>query len=301
MTDQNLPSEPAQKRHLAIVEVIRKTAPASIAELDFVRDKYIQNYNFTHKSKVGEMMYHRQLIHFKQLIAESDKLKACDPFSLYACFLTAAVNGDSLDPNDEETYLIPLAGKARLWPQVKSRVKRLRNSGQVRFLDQAKLVYKGDEFVVEGGRVVRHAEKFESEEIIAGYVRFVLDDAGTDKYFIYRKSDWQAWRAKSPQAGGENWNTNNQPLPSFLRTKLIKHACNDKSWSSARFSNSQAEIYNVEIDDPEEESNLPLGQQEVNAEDVTGKPQSGAEESYGPAASNDVQSVVINHSNDEDY
>jgi recombinational DNA repair protein RecT len=283
-------------------ELLRITKATEIASLDISKSRFIENYNLTHKSKDGSLMYHRQLIHFNQIIANNPDLKECDGFTLYACFLTAAVNGDSFDPHDEETYLIPLKGKAYLWPQTKALVKRLRNSGQVKYADQVKLVYKGDIFEMENGKVKKHVEKFETEIIIAGYIRFVIDDAGTDKFFIYRKSDWEAWKNKSSQKGGENWSggIDKQPMAAFLRTKIAKHACKDKSWASG----NRPTQFNIEIEDPAEaiedataevlsSSPLPSSPEEENAAT------SFIEESKEEKESVKPQATIVHESNEE--
>jgi hypothetical protein len=97
-----------------MLTIIQNTPAVLIPELDLVKEKYIQNYNACNKEKNGELMYHRNVIHMKQAIANVPGLIECDPFSLYACFATAAVNGYSLDPGDDEVYLIPRGGKAYL-------------------------------------------------------------------------------------------------------------------------------------------------------------------------------------------
>jgi recombinational DNA repair protein RecT len=239
-----------QKPKMQITQILQETPPAQIAELDFVKDKYIANYNYCHKEKVGELMYFRQLVHFKQQITSNADLKSADPFSLYACFVTAAVNGYSMDPADNEVYLVALKGKAYLWRQAGAHVRRLMNSGQVMYADQAKLVYEGDDFEVVNGRVVKHVEKFQSEKYIAGYVRFVVDKKGNDKFFIYRKSDWEAWRKKSPQANGDNWSSNGQPAPGFLRTKIVKHAATEKTWATG--NRPITEEFSVEVEEIED-------------------------------------------------
>lgn len=233
----------------SIMQVINDSAPAQIPELDIVRKKYIENYDACHPGKNGELMYHRNVVHFKQQILGSEKLKKADKFSLYACFVTAAVNGYSFDPADNEVYLIPRDGKAMLDRQAGAYVKRLIRSGQIKFAEQAKLVYEGDVFQVENGRVIRHVENFQTDKIIAGYVRFVIDDNGTDRYFVYRKSDFESWRKKSPNPNtvmkkghyGEYlseslWDNGivggTQPEPNFLRTKIIKHAAKEKCWAT---------------------------------------------------------------------
>lgn len=248
-------AKPAQ-----VLDVIKNTAPLEIAKLDFVKEKYVNNYNLTHPKKEGELMYHRNVTHFLQTIASSDDLKKADPFSLYACFVTAAVNGYSLDPADSEVYIVPRGGKAYLQRQAGAHVRRLMLTGQVSRLGQAKIVYEGDFFEVENGRVISHKEKFQSEKFVAGWVSFEVAD-GKDIHFIFRKSDWESWKEKSPMKNGPLWNhKDGQPLASFLKTKLVLHACKSKTWATG-MTNPAAEQFNVEVDDDDSNpSGLPAGQ-----------------------------------------
>lgn len=254
-----------------VLAVLQSTPPTQIASLDFVKDKFVQNYNKCNSSDSGELMYHRQLVHFNQTIANSDQLMKADPFSLYACFVTAAVNGYSLDPQDDEVYLIAIKGKAHLWRQAGAHVRRLQRTKQIKFAEQARIVYQGDTFQVENGRVIKHVENFQSETMIAAYVRFVIDDAGTDRFFIYRKSDWESWRKKSPnpktiQKQGYNgqpylseslWDNGvvngENPEPGFLRTKIVKHAAKEKCWATGMIPAEVETFTEIEIDaDPDE-------------------------------------------------
>lgn len=232
-----------------IMQVLKDTKPAQIAELDFVKARYIQNYNTTHKDQMGELMYHRQLVYLKQLINSSDQLKACDPFSIYACIVTAAVHGYSLDPTEDEVYIIPRGGKAYIQKQAGAYVRRLMRTNQIVMADQAVLVYQGDVFNVMNGRVIKHIEQFQSEVIIAGYVRMVIDDKGNDRFFIYRKSDWESWRSKSTQKDGGNWRyKDDQPFPGFLRTKIVLHACKEKCWASGSTPPNVEQFEDVEVE-----------------------------------------------------
>jgi recombinational DNA repair protein RecT len=253
------------------LELIQNTAPGKIAELDMVKEKFIKNYNLANRSENGDLMYHRQLVYFNQNIAASTQLQNADKFSLYACFITAAVKGYSFDPLDNEIYLVPRGGKACMQLQAGAHVRRLIQTQQSTGCEQAKLVFKGDIFEVEDGVVKRHIEKFESETIIAGYVKFNTAGGGF-KYFIYRKSDFESWRKKSSNpntiektasngnkylseslwdngvVGGEN------PEPAFLRTKIILHAAKEKCWFTGT-TPIELEQFNVEID--VEDDNLP--------------------------------------------
>lgn len=249
---------------LPMLQVLQQTPAVSIGDLPLVKEKFIANYNACHKDKAGELMYHRNVVHFKQAISNSAELQKCDPLSLYACFVTAAVNGYSLDPQDSEVYLIPIKNKAYIWRQAGAHVKRLIRTGQIQYAEQAKLVYRGDIFQVENGRVVKHIENFETEEIVAGYVKMIIDEKGTDRYFIYRKSDWESWRKKSSNSEtatkqgqyGEYkseslWDggvKGGQPDASFLRTKLIKHATQEKCWATGSTPLNAEVINGVEID-----------------------------------------------------
>lgn len=248
-----------------VMQVIQQTPPAQIADLEIVRDRYIQNYNACHKEKVGDLMYHRNVIHFKQAIAGSQQLAKCDPFSLYAAFATAAVNGYSLDPQDNEVYLIARGGKACLDRQAGAYVRRLLRTNQAQFFEQAKLVYEGDAFQVENGRVIRHIENFATDNIVAGYVRVVIGEDGSDRFFVYRKSDFESWRKKSSnprtvEKNGANgsyiseslWDNGiiggTQPEPNFLRTKIVKHAAKEKCWATGS-TPAQVDVFeDVEID-----------------------------------------------------
>jgi recombinational DNA repair protein RecT len=250
------------------LELIANTPSSKIAELDIVRDRFIKNYNLSHKSSQGDLMYHRQVVFFNQQISGNQQLAQSDKFSLYACFVTAAVNGYSFDPEDNEVYLVAYKGKATLMRQAGAHVRRLIKTNQVQYVEQAKLVYKGDVFEVEGGRVQRHIERFDTDIIIAGYVRFVIDEKGNDRFFIYRKSDFESWRKKSPNPKTILKNGNNgsylseslwdngivdgtQPEPGFLRTKIIKHACKEKCWAVGSIP-VDVEQFTVEMDVEEE-------------------------------------------------
>lgn len=251
------------------LELIQNTAPGKIAELDMVKEKFINNYNLANGSTQGELMYHRQLVHFNQQVLKNQSITNADKFSLYACFVTAAVNGYSFDPEDNEVYLIARGGKACLDRQAGAHVRRLIKTRQIQFAEQSKLVYRGDIFEVENGRVVRHVEKFETEEIIAGYIRFVIDEKGNDRFFIYRKSDFEAWRKKSPnpktiQKNGQNgpylseslWDNGvidgTQPEPGFLRTKIVKHACKEKCWATGSNPLGVETFEGIEVDAEDE-------------------------------------------------
>lgn len=248
MSDSNVTQSP-QNARLQIIEVIRSTPAGQIASLDFVRDRFIQNYNACNPDKQGELMYHKQMIHFNQIIAGSEKLQQCDRFSLYACFATAAANGYSLDPADNTVYLIPKGGKACLWRQAGAHIHRLIRSNQISRAEQVQIVYKGDDFLASKGRVIKHNQAFASDEMICAYQEFVLPD-GLSRFFIYSKFQWADWRAKSDVPNGDNWNwkSSGQPESGFLKTKVTKHAATEKVWATGMQPIAPDSFQDVEIE-----------------------------------------------------
>lgn len=243
MSDSNV------AKRTEIIEIIRNTPPGRIASLDFVRDRFIQNYNACNPDKQGELMYHKQMIHFNQIIAGSEKLQNCDRFSLYACFATAAANGYSLDPADNTVYLVPKGGKACLWRQAGAHIHRLIRSNQITRAEQVQIVYKGDDFLASKGRVIKHNQAFASDEMIVGYQEFILPD-GLSRFFIYSKFQWADWKAKSDVPNGDNWNWKNsgQPESGFLKTKITKHAATEKVWATGMQPIAPETFQDVEIE-----------------------------------------------------
>lgn len=255
---------------------LQSVKPSKIAELAFVKNKFLRNFAATHRSndmdkvnQEAERVYANSVLHFTKIVSESDALSKCDPLSLYACFSTSATMDASFDPLANELSLVPLKGKAALWPQASLKVRRIIQTKQAKFFEQTRFIYQGDVIKIVNGRVDHHEETFQNETIVGAYVRVVLDEKGSDRYFIYRKSDWEAWRKKSPQPNGENWNdpTTKQPNPGFLRTKITSHACSEKCWASGRTS-AVTDEYAVIIEDPDFDASKGLAQNASACNDV---------------------------------
>jgi len=245
-----------------LMEIIKNTKPQEILGLDLVKKRFIQNYNLCNPGNMGDVMYHRQQVFLRQMITDDAGLANADPMSIYKAIVTLGAKGWSVDPQDKEVYLLAKGGKAVIWPQAQAHIRRLLNNKLVIYADQPKLVMDGDVFEEENGKV-RHIAKRQSKKIIAGYVRFVLDERGTEKFIIYDESDWESWRKESPQKDGKNWRGNDdQPNPGFLRTKIIKHAAMDSSWPSGS-TPIGAEVFNDVVDEEisdEDVSNASVGE-----------------------------------------
>lgn len=247
---------------LGLMEIIKNTKPQEILGLELVKKRFIQNYNLCNSGNMGDVMYHRQQVFLRQMIAEDKGLANADPMSIYKAIVTLGAKGWSVDPQDKDVYMLAKGGKVVLWPQAQAHIRRLLNNKLIVYADQPKLVMEGDFFEEENGKV-KHIAKRQSKKIIAGYVRFVLDDRGTEKYIVYDESDWESWRNESQQKDGKNWRGNDgQPNPGFLRTKLIKHAAMDTSWPSGSTPVGM-ETYNDVIDEEIAYEELPKTETKV--------------------------------------
>lgn len=253
---------------LGLMEIIKNTKPQEILGLELVKKRFIQNYNLCNSGNMGDVMYHRQQVFLRQMIAEDKGLANADPMSIYKAIVTLGAKGWSVDPQDKDVYMLAKGGKVVLWPQAQAHIRRLLNNKLIVYADQPKLVMEGDFFEEENGKV-KHIAKRQSKKIIAGYIRFVLDDRGTEKYIVYDESDWESWRNESQQKDGKNWRGNDgQPNPGFLRTKLIKHAAMDTSWPSGSTPVGM-ETYNDVIDEEIAYEELP--KTETKAETIAGQ------------------------------
>lgn len=253
---------------LGLMEIIKNTKPQEILGLELVKKRFIQNYNLCNSGNMGDVMYHRQQVFLRQMIADDKGLASADPMSIYKAIVTLGAKGWSVDPQDKDVYMLAKGGKVVLWPQAQAHIRRLLNNKLIVYADQPKLVMEGDFFEEENGKV-KHIAKRQSKKIIAGYIRFVLDDRGTEKYIVYDESDWESWRNESQQKDGKNWRGNDgQPNPGFLRTKLIKHAAMDTSWPSGSTPVGM-ETYNDVIDEEIAYEELP--KTETKVETIAGQ------------------------------
>ena len=243
--------------------------PFAMIDSQMVRERFIKNYELASQKKDGVLAYQAQVISFRQLIQASADLQKCTIESLYKCFIQASIKGYSLDVADQQCYMYPYGAVATLQPQAGAFVEKLKRNKQILHSDQAKLVYKGDVIVVKNGKVIDHVEKFESEIIILGYVKFTRFD-NSEIYFIYRPSDWAAWRSKSPQKDAQNWKggVEGQPVAAFLRTKIVLHAAKEKIWSPSNTPVFFERYDDIELEEETQEGVEAQEAQYVEAETV---------------------------------
>lgn len=252
---------------LMSLEEIAKHKPADITNLQPVIDRYIRNYNLFSKSDDGIFHWERNLLHIERAI--KNLRTDVSTVSVVQCLYTIAAFGMSCDPMDEEVYLVPYKGELTISRQLGYFIKERQRNKQI--CDQepptTHLVYRGDVFEVENGKVKAHKPLFQSNEIVAAYCIVTLAN-GNKKHLTYRKSDWESWRSKSnvkPDTYG-TWyeqvaeiGTGEvivQPNAAFLRTKILKHALTDKGngWGSPTKPPLGVEVYTSIFNDDAEET-----------------------------------------------
>ena len=111
-----------------LMQVIEKTKPQEILELDLVKKRFIQNYNLCNPGNMGDVAYQRNVIFLRQRIAEDHNLAKADKMSLYKVIVTMGTKGVSIDPQDKEAYVYARGGKAVLELQAPAYVRRLLNA-----------------------------------------------------------------------------------------------------------------------------------------------------------------------------
>lgn len=251
METTNLVHAPAP----SIKELAEKLKGKTVWDLlvmDWVKDRFVRNHNLINKDGNGELAYQRQVLVYKSLLEANEQLARATVDSHYRCLIQASARGWSLDPADNQVYVLAYKDQATLQPQAGAHVARLIKTGQAEYAEQAQLVYDGDTIEVENGAVKKHVRKFASTKIKLGFVKIVRTGSSPnfpkESFFIYTPANWNAWRKKSKQQNSENWTggEDGQPVESFLKTKIVLHATKEKCWASG-----ETNLFTERYDDSE--------------------------------------------------
>lgn len=210
--------------------------------MPWVHERFILNHNRINKTSDGELALQRQLLVYRKLIAENEQLQKATTQSHYKCLIEASIKGWSLDPADNQVYVLSYVTKsgnnAVLQPQAGAYVSRLIKTGQIEYVNPVEIVYKGDSFKFSQGKVIEHIREFKSDQIIAAYIKISIVGNSPknpkEVTFLYTPEDWNAWRKKSKIPDSDNWKggTGGQPIVAFLKTKVVLHACKEKCWGA---------------------------------------------------------------------
>lgn len=146
-----------------------------IFALDFIKDRTIKNYESVWGRKDGENWYQAEMLHILTLFAEKPKLAQCDKMSLWGAVMKAAREGVSIHQGQMD--LIPYGNVLKGEINYKGMRHQLRIMPTIKFVGEARLVYKGDELEYDEKKmeVVKHVRKgapanMALEFIVAAYV-----------------------------------------------------------------------------------------------------------------------------------
>lgn len=238
---------------MGLMQIIQSTEPLKVISIPEVRQKFITNYEQANGKGKGELAFQKNAIIFSDLL-RAKAFERVTSMQIYKIWIMIAVRGYDLDPSEGEVYIMPYGDKIELQKQAPYLLRRLKDSKQVKECFPAQLIFEGDEFEFVDGMISKHSRKLKSNHIIAGYV--IMEKYNGHKVcFFYTPENWLSWKSKSKQANGENWTggTNGQPNESFLKTKIMLHACKEKCWASNRKSISEDFFPEVESEDEKQE------------------------------------------------
>ncbi|QTE37518.1 recombinase RecT [Mucilaginibacter gossypii] len=234
-----------------VVALLNQAKPAEIAELDFVKDRFIAIHNQISGTDRGEMIYHKEVFNYKKMLSEKKELRECSPLSLYGCFLDINVNGHSLEQGTKPDCYITTRNfkvgkndngtdiwekRAILQVSPYGELKLRMRAGQIKYADDPVVVYEGDHFKVgtneKGKLVVKEYDKnFNNDtkaKIIACFVRIERPDGSyempyLDTTAIERLKGYSA-RNNGGSANALYTSNNGQIDTGFLMAKTLKHA-----------------------------------------------------------------------------
>ncbi len=222
---------------IPLLRKLQETAPAQLASLPEVAEKFKHIFTVMHGSKSGEQFYEAEKFHFMKKLQEDAKLQNCTKLSLYGCFMDVAVSGLSFDPSAKQVYIVPFnvnvgtkqnpswESRAQLMISGYGELALRMKQGQIKYADNPVLVYDGDEFAMgtkDGNSFVEHKSVFprKSDTIIACYLRITRNDDSID-YKVISMEEIEKLKLFSKDPNSKAWT---EGLPGMVMAKCIKHA-----------------------------------------------------------------------------
>lgn len=253
-------------------------------EDDAIRDAFIQTNIKTRGSRPdqAETFYEKESMYLKRVIFNSidpnkpkQDLRNCSTFSLYACFMDMAINGDvlSFNPDDKLTYVTQRGYKSGrdnqgkdIWEQ---RAKMIispygelairMDYGQIKYADPAVVVRDGDAWDLETDERSNVVSRWKSKligrptnTIIGSFIKITRVDGSFITAYLLQEDISRLQAYSSRQNGGYanalygNAEGNTGIDPGFLKAKTLKHAF-------ATFPKVKLRGTNSDLDDQQEE------------------------------------------------
>lgn len=226
-----------------LMQVITQSTPAQMVSNPQIESRFQHLYaiaNGIEDDKTAHAFYETEKVHFLKLINDTPGLQSCTKLSLYGVFLDIALNGLSIDPMMKHAYIEPYNVNVgtKNEPRYEKRAKldisgygelllRQRH-GQVKYVDNAVIVYEGDEFrygTKNGQTIVEHIATIprKSNNMIACYLKITRPDDSID-YKVLTYEELMSIKECSKMPNSPAWT---KSIAGMFRTKTIKHAFNN--------------------------------------------------------------------------
>lgn len=223
----HLQAAPLQAGHKPLMQRIQGCTPNQMIAIPEVVQKFthlVQTFQGVDKVKAS-IIYEQEKFNFLKIIADSPKIAACDPLSIYGCFLDAAVNGLSFDPTKKHLYLVPYGNKVKLEVSPYGELLQRMRAGQIRHADNPVLIYEGDHFKLtmkDGLTSVEYEMTLPrtTDNIVGCFLTITRPDGSLD-YKVLSMPEVLKLKALSKSPTSVSWTTG---ISGMIMAKTIKHA-----------------------------------------------------------------------------
>lgn len=225
---------------------LKAMTPLEVLNNDFIRDRFITNYNNVHGSTNGDLFFEQEKYNLQRILSATPDLMKCTGFSIYGVMLDVANMGITLE-NTSRPLLYVLPNNSNVGTKEKPAWEKravleispygeldLRiKSGQLLYADRPVVVFEGDDFqpktTESGQKVVVYAAAIprQSKNIIGAFIKLVRPDKSFDFFWmlpedIERLKGYSAKKNKG--TANALYNKEGQIDTGFLEAKIIKHA-----------------------------------------------------------------------------
>lgn len=187
----------------AINQALEKAkSPKQIFTLEFVQEKAIKNYQAVTGRKDGLNWYESEVLAIMQIFAQKPEYAKCDKMSIWGCLMEAGRKGLSIAEGHVDLVPYNKGQILKAEPNYKGMRKQLRDMEDIKFVDEAQVVWKDEVFEHDkiNNVVTKHISQYPPKEatlanIKAAYVR--IDFASGPKYVVMYQHELIAARNKS--------------------------------------------------------------------------------------------------------
>lgn len=180
--------------------------------LDFIKDRTIKNYEQIWGRKDGENWYQSELLHMLTLFAEKPELAKCDKMSIWGALMKCAREGLSVSQGHMD--LIAYGSILKAEPNYKGMRHQLRSMPKIKFIGEARLVYKEDDFEFDEKKmeVLKHTRKGAPksqtlDNISAAYVTVEFIDGRNVDVLMWHAEILAAKNKTKNKSEAGPWNT----------------------------------------------------------------------------------------------